>query len=300
MKCTPFCVPALIFAFLASCTSLTREPSPVPVQPGSSVWKVSRGGNTLFLGGSIHILRDTDFPFPEEFDRAFSRSAALVLEADVEQMANEEIVSYLAQRTLLPAGETLLSLLDEDTYELLAATCEEYGFSINNVARLKPAMIITMLSMFKIQNFGFVNEGVDFHYLEKARKENKPVYYLETAEAQIDALATMGEGYENEYVRYSLHDMESTENEIVTLVAEWKKGGMSYSEAILTEMMEEWPQIHRAMLTDRHDAWMPQIETFLDSGRVYFVVVGLLHLHGTDGLLQRLQDAGCTVEQFRN
>ena len=73
----------LFFSCTSSSAVSARE------QGGSSVWVISRNGNTLYLGGSIHILRDDDFPLPTEFDLAFSQSTVLVLEADLEQMENE-------------------------------------------------------------------------------------------------------------------------------------------------------------------------------------------------------------------
>ncbi|MCL1928788.1 MAG: TraB/GumN family protein [Treponema sp.] len=273
--------------------------SPVADQPGSSVWKVSKDGNTLFLGGSIHILREADFPLPAGYDSAFSQSAILVLETDVEKMAEPEIVQYLMSRMILSGNTTLQSILDPDIYKMLEKECSKYGLSLNTFSKLKPSMVITILSMVQIQKYGFTQQGIDMYYLDMAKKENKPVHFLETVQTQIDALAGMGEGYENDYVRYSLNDMENTETEIEVLLAEWKNGNPSKSEAILSEMEEEWPLIYKTLVGDRNNAWIPQIKKFLASGQVYFVIAGLLHLHGKDGLLRQLKDSGCTIEQLK-
>ena len=40
----------------------------------SSVWKIGKNGNTLYLGGSIHLLRAEDYPLPQEFDATFAKS----------------------------------------------------------------------------------------------------------------------------------------------------------------------------------------------------------------------------------
>jgi uncharacterized protein YbaP (TraB family) len=57
-------------------------------------------------------------------------------------------------------------------------------------------------------------------------------------------------------------------------------------------MKQDWPAIYKTLVSDRNTAWMPQIEEFLAGGQVHFVVVGLLHLHGPDGLLRQLEDLG--------
>lgn len=61
----------------------------------SSVWEISKNGNTLYFGGSVHILRSEDYPLPKEFDMAFDNSDMLVLEADAGQMGNPEVAQKM-------------------------------------------------------------------------------------------------------------------------------------------------------------------------------------------------------------
>ena len=190
-----FCVLVLCLALIFSCASSPAQP--VPEQSGSSVWTISKNGNTLFLGGSIHLLRDQDFPLPLEFDAALSQSEVLVLETDTDLMATEEVSQYLISRVMLSDGQTLQTFLDQETYEMLAAKAGEYGLPIEAVSNFKPSMVMMMLSMLQIEEMGLTQLGVDFYYLEKARDENKQVYFLELIETQINMIATMGAGHEN-------------------------------------------------------------------------------------------------------
>ena len=288
-----FFVIVIIGVGLFSCAS-----SPPSSQTGSSVWKISRGGNTLFLGGSVHVLRDTDYPLPAAFDMAFSQSSMLVIETDVEQLSDENVAQYLTANMFLPGNQTLRTILDSHTYELLDAAFREYGQRLDGFIRFKPSMVVNVLTLLQMQKMGFMQEGVDFYYLEKAKNENRPLGYLESIEAQIDLIVTMGEGYENDYVLYSLYGIESTETELLSLLYDWKNGGSSTTEEALQEMRDEWPQIYKTVITDRNSAWMPQIERYLASGTVSFVIVGLAHIHGPDGLLQQLKNAGYKVEYF--
>jgi len=290
------------FLILLICTgffSCVSPPPPAPnSQTSSSVWKISRNGNTLFLGGSVHILRETDYPLPDEYEKAFSQSNMLILETDIDQLSDESIVQYLLLKSLLPANQNLRSLLDSDTYELLRAAFAKYGISINGMTQLKPSMVINVLTLLHYQKMGFKQDGVDSYYLEKAKIEKKPVNYLESVETQIDLIFSMGDGYENEFVLYSLHDMENTETEILEILDEWKNGGALVTETSLLEMKDKWPEMYKKMMTDRNSAWMPQITEYLDLGEVAFIIVGLAHLYGPDGLLRQLKNAGCIVENF--
>jgi uncharacterized protein YbaP (TraB family) len=248
-------------------------------------------------------LRNEDFPLPKAFDLAFERSSMLVLEADVEQMDNEmnneKTMQYLMTHMFLPDNKTLNSILEPDTYKKLQAKCNEYGFSIESVSNFKHSIIINMLSAIEMQKLGFAQEGVDLYYLKKAKKLNRPLGFLETIQAQIDMLVTMGEGYEDDFVRYSLSDIANTENGLDSIVSEWRKGKASSTELSVLEMKDKWPILYNTLLTDRNTAWMPKILDYLATESPEFIIVGLAHLHGPDGLLKQLADSGCTVEQLR-
>jgi len=265
----------------------------------SSVWKISKDGKSLFLGGSIHILRNEDFPLPKAFDLAFEQSSMLILEADVDEIENENIMQYLMAQMTLPDNKTLNTILKPETYIMLQAKCNEYGFTIDNVSRFKPSIIINILSALEMQKLGFAQEGVDLHYLKKAKKLNRPRGFLESVEVQIDMLVTMGDGYEDDFVRYSLYEMDSTENGLSSIISEWRKGKASSTELSVLEMQRQWPILYKTLLSDRNAAWMPKIKDYLATEPQEFIIVGLAHLHGPDGLLKQLADSGCTVEQLR-
>ena len=290
------CLLAVSGVLFFSCAS--SKAAPAAGHSGSSVWKISKNGNTLFLGGSIHVLRDDDFPLPPQYDLAYAQSARLVLETDVELLETEEMANYMMSQMFLPGGETLQTILSPDTYALLTEKSLAYGFRIEVVSNFKPSMVIMLLTMLQIQELGYTQQGIDYHYLYKAKNDNKPVEYLESVESQIHMVVTMGEGYENDYVLYSLQDMDSSETVLDTILADWRTGEPASSETSLEEMRADWPVMYKTLVTDRNEAWIPQIERFLDSGTVYFVVAGLLHMHGPDGLLRLLKDKGYTIEQL--
>jgi len=55
----------------------------------ASVWRVTdTSGNILYLGGSVHALRSTDYPLPPEYARACDASDKLVFEADPAELKN--------------------------------------------------------------------------------------------------------------------------------------------------------------------------------------------------------------------
>jgi uncharacterized protein YbaP (TraB family) len=265
----------------------------------SSVWEVSKNGNTLYLGGSIHLLRAEDFPLPKEFDAAFNRSELLVLEADIEQMSNPEVAQSMMAQAMLPGDTTLQNILTAETYNLLEAKCGEFSIPMANVLKMKPAMLVSALEMMEMQKLGFAPQGVDAYYLAKAKEKPEKLDFLETVDFQINMLVNMGAGCENEYVQYSLEELVNIEKEINTIVPELKNGTSKAVESGNQKMKEKFPSVYKSLILDRNNNWMSRIETYLTDKKVEFIIVGLGHLHGEDGLLALLKNKGYAVKQIK-
>jgi uncharacterized protein YbaP (TraB family) len=214
------------------------------------------------------------------------------------KMADIEIVQYLMARAFLPDNKTLQSVLNPQIYKLFVAKCAEFGIPPETLARFNPYMAVNVLTVLAIQKSGFVQLGVDYYYLELAQKTGKPLGFLETVETQIDILVNLGESYGDDFIIYSLDDLDNL-GDIIALVSEWREGNSTSTEASLVEMMETWPAVYKTLMVDRNNSWMPQIEKYLAAGPAAFILTGLAHLHGPDGLLRQLANSGYTVEQFK-
>jgi len=80
----------------------------------------------------------------------------------------------------------------------------------------------------------------------------------------------------------------------------WRRGDVSkLKELGITPFKNDFPEMHKALLIDRNNAWMPQIETMLKTRAVEFVLVGALHLAGEDGLLTQLSARGYKVRKLQ-
>jgi uncharacterized protein YbaP (TraB family) len=266
----------------------------------SSVWRVSKGGNSLYLGGSVHVLRASDFPMPKEFDTAFDQADILVFESNLEEMANPDFMQKMLPRILLPAGKTLQTELSPHVHERLTAKCAELGVPMEMVSQFTPFMAIVTLTTVQLQNLGFVSQGVDLHYLSRAKEHAKKRLFLESAEYQM-SLFEGESAYQDEFVLQSLEDLE--QNRLKTfmplVIDEWKKGKTTQTNRMIAEMNAKFPRFYKRVFSDRNHAWLHQIEHYLDTGETEFMIVGQGHLLGDDGLLRSLQDKGYRVEQVK-
>mgnify|MGYP000047117683 CR=1 FL=1 len=78
---------------------------------------VEGNGNTLYLGGTIHVLREADYPLPLEFDSAYSLAETIVLEADLNTL--NDSADAMMKKFMYPEGQGLSKNLSPGIYELL-------------------------------------------------------------------------------------------------------------------------------------------------------------------------------------
>lgn len=265
----------------------------------SSVWKVSKDGNDMYLAGTIHLLKPSDYPLPQQFYTALDASDVLYVEADMDKMSDPATAQSMMSAMMLPEGQTLQTILDEDVYNSLAAECATVSLPIVNLNQFKPSLVVVTLSAMKMMSLGLSTEGVDKHLMGKAKEAEKAVEFMETIEFQINLLAAMGEGNENNFVKYSLEDIENIEEELDAMLLAWKNGSSEIMNEQIVEMKAEFPKLYKSLLLDRNKLWVEKINSLSTNDKTEFIAVGALHLHGDDGLLSQLKAQGYKVKQLK-
>ncbi|MDR1614165.1 MAG: TraB/GumN family protein [Campylobacteraceae bacterium] len=261
----------------------------------SSVWKITKGENFIYLGGSVHTLRAEDYPLPKEFDTAFDRSDVLVFEADIDEANNPEFIQKMAQFMILPDGKTLKTVLGKKTYELLEAKCKEMGMPIELMGNFTPFAIANILVIAQIQKLGFTDQGVDKYYLQKAKKEGRKTEFFETIEYQMKLFYDFGM-IGDEYILQTIDDLNILKDVMPSIITEWRKGTSQTIDKATKEMKEKFPNLYKAIIVDRNKNWLTQIEKYLTTKDVEFIIVGAGHMQGDEGLLKSLKDRGYKVE----
>ncbi|MFI5336820.1 MAG: TraB/GumN family protein [Opitutales bacterium] len=266
----------------------------------TSVWKVTSGPGTLYLGGTCHVLRAVDYPLPREFDQAFTASRVLYLETDVGRLADPAIQQELLSRGLLTDGTTLDQLLTPAAWQAVERYAARTGLPPAGFANLKPWMLVMMISSLEMQKLDVTEDGVDSHYYKLAGQASKPAVGLETVEQQIDYLANLGAGHESEMVLQSMEELHDLPKLIPDIIDAWKKGDAArLDQDMLGDLRRKYPSIYTRLIVERNRNWLPVIERLLTKPETSFVLVGAGHLVGPDGLLEALRKHGARVEQVR-
>lgn len=59
----------------------------------TSLYEITKGDQKIYLGGTIHVLRSSDYPLPAEFEQAYENANILVLETDMKKASSLNLAS---------------------------------------------------------------------------------------------------------------------------------------------------------------------------------------------------------------
>lgn len=265
----------------------------------TSIWKISKGNHHLYLGGTVHILAEDDYPLPAAYERVYQLSQRLVFETDLAKLQSPAFQQMVLQRLTYPEGRTLADVLSTRTYSRLKQYSESRGIPMASIEVFKPGLVTTVLLVAELQRLGLSGVGVDAYMHSKALQDGKLSGQLETVEEQLGFMEQMGRGREDELIEYTLIDIENLSSLMRSMKQAWRSGDMKKMEQVgIDPYIDKFPDTINNLLGNRNDKWIPEIEAMLKSREVELILVGALHFAGERGLLAQLKSRGYVVEQF--
>jgi uncharacterized protein YbaP (TraB family) len=265
----------------------------------SPVWMVEKNNNLMFIGGTIHILTAQDYPLPSAFEKAYRQSGRVIFETDLNKMESPEFQQYILAELSYNDGRNLKRVLREDTYLSLADFFSERGMSMSSIDNFKPGMVATLMAVVELQRLGIAGIGVDAHFNQRVNQDQKARGQLESVEDQIAFIANMGADNPDEMLAYNLADIKQLPELWQSMQQAWRSGNLAaLDEIAASPLRADFPEVYQALLVDRNNAWMPQIVAWSKTMEVEFVLVGALHLVGSDGLLTQLSKRGYKITQL--
>jgi hypothetical protein len=264
------------------------------------LWTVQGTHNTVYLLGSIHVLRAEDGGLPKVAQDAYADAERLVMELDMDDVMSGDpmAMAATAQRlALLPEGQSLRSVLGSD-YAAVQARAREAGLDLAMFDRFEPWFVATALLQMELAKRGFSSEqGVEETLAKRAMADGKPIEGLETAEQQLGMLAGLPMAEQKRFLLMTIDEMDDFDAELDEMLQAWKSGDTAKLASLLGDEFEQFPELYRPLTEDRNRVWVGEIADLLDDHDDYLVVVGALHLVGRNSVVDLLQKRGYKVTQ---
>lgn len=264
----------------------------------TSLWRISDGTNELFIGGTVHLLRLSDYPLPVKFYEAYLQAAILVTE-----IAAADLVDTSADNSLLyyDDGSSLSSRLGELTYIALDLHLQLYGSSASNYEQLKINWMAAVLTNNAFKRHGF-GQGVDQSFRDLAQFEGKPNLGLETYASQLLAINSTNSHLSDDAVILNALIAANSiylPSSLDRFIRAWREGDIDYLLSVsITPPKAANIDDYNTIYTHRNAAWIPQIEAFLATPELELILVGVGHLVGPESVLQMLRDLGYEVQRY--
>jgi len=268
-------------------------------QTRNFAWKVSGRDGAIYLLGSVHLLTKDFYPLHAALEAAYKDSDLLVEEVDIADMTGPGAQMAMLQKGMQPSATPIEKVLSPATMALLQKKATDLNLPLDALKQFKPWMIALTIEAMQWQKAGFDPQfGLDMHFYEQAKKDNKAVQGLETVEYQIARFDEMPPELQDHLLSETLKEMDTEQQSMTKLIDAWRNGDAPAVEKIVLKDLQSEPQLYQRLLVERNKNWMPKLEALFARKSRALVVVGAAHLVGPDGLLAMLKSKGFKVEQL--
>jgi uncharacterized protein YbaP (TraB family) len=283
---------ALFAAYLMAITE-------VRAQDKSLLWRVRSSSNTVYILGSIHLMKKENYPLNKALEAAFQDAKKLAFEIDLRAAEPEKLQHMMVERGIYRDGRSLSQTVSEQTYAMASERAKALGLDLKRLDLLKPWAVAMMLTSMQLQKLGFdPRYGVDRHFFERAQAANKTIIGLETPEEQFRLFDQMSLPQQERMLVQALNDLSVLDTGLQRLLTAWKSGDEKLLEDLILGGFKDYPELYQRVMLDRNRQWLGQLEGFLAQTEVHMVIVGAAHLVGKGSVIELLRQRGYTVEQM--
>ena len=292
MKRRAFALPALLALLLAGCGP--TPPADTTADP--ALWVVKDADTTIYLFGTVHVLKPGLSWFDGGVKTAFDASDTLVLELVMPPDAEmQKIVADLGTHA---PGKPLPDELPPVEAAKMRAALPEYGLSPDALDNSDPWLAATMLSVLPLRQLGYDDkQGAELILTNAAKAAGKKIEGLETARQQLGYFDTLPLPAQRKLLIETIDELPQAGAKIDQAVAAWRKGDADALAKLVNGDTTASPEVTQALLINRNHNWADWISKRMQRPGTVFVAVGAGHLAGSTSLQVELAKRGLTVER---
>lgn len=294
-------LPVAFYAAQPASIALAKEPAAaeatVKVKP--ALWAVKDADTTVYLFGTVHVLKPGLSWFDGAVQKAFDKSDELVLELVLPD-DQSEVAKATLPMAMDQSGKPLPQKLDPETLAAYQATLTGLGLPANAFDAFEPWFAGVTLSVLPLTKHGYdPNQGVEKQLTAKAKAGAKPISGFETLTEQLGFFDTLPEVEQVSFLKSVVKDIDKLGPQLDKMVLLWGKGDPDGLAVTMNESMEATPELAKTLLFDRNARWANQIKTRMDKPGTVFVAVGAGHLAGEKSVQDYLAERGLKAQRIQ-
>lgn len=262
-----------------------------------ALWVVKDADTTLYLFGTVHILKPNLDWFDEAVKTSFDASDTLVMEIITpEQAESQKIFMELG---LDKSGKTLRSKMSDADRAKYDAAMEKIGVPVTAFDPFEPWAAAVTMQLLAVTKEGFdANSGVETVLRSAALASKKPLIGLETMQSQLEIFDHISQDTQIKFLIESAKEIDNMQAGLSELVDSWARPDPEKLATLMNEGLND-PEIYAKLLTNRNANWARWIKSRMDKPGTIFVAVGAGHLSGTTSVPALLSAYGIDAQRVR-
>lgn len=271
-----------------------KAPPPVTdVDP--ALWVVKDADTTVYLFGTVHILKPGLGWFDEGVKDAFDKSDRLVLELVEPPVAESQ--ALFGKLAMDQQGKTLRSKLSDADRAVYETAMGKIGLPAAALDPFDPWAAAITLSLLAMQKSGFdANSGVEKQLSAAAKIGNKPIEGLESMEFQLGVFDTLPESEQVKFLVETAKLIDDAGSNMDKMVGLWASAETESLGRLMNEGLTS-RTLYDALLTKRNANWAKWISAQMEKPGVSFVAVGAGHLAGATSVQALLPAYGLSASR---
>lgn len=262
-------------------------------------YEICDNDSCIYLLGSIHVGDSRVNKFDKKLINLYDKSKYLAVELDT-QKVNMDLDTFIAS-----PNETPSDILNEDIQQKLTDFLSTRGLlTYEQLKYFKIGYLANYISLLPAMELNLTSSGVDEHFLYLAHNDNKEIIELETYEEQLSLLLDYSNEFYIDQITYTLDNYEEGKMELKNLYEEYLNANKTKLEKLINEeeepRTEEEREYQNKMITERNQKMSSKVEEFLNNDKEVFMIVGLAHVIGEDGIIELLQDKNYKIKIVSN
>ncbi len=272
---------ALLAALLLNGCSLFGEDA------DPALWVVKDADTTIYLFGTVHVMKPGMRWFDEGVREAFDASDEVVLEiARPDAAAIAALTAQLGTRGGPPFSPQV------------HAAAKALGMPDGAIDKMEPWLAAMTLSQLAVTKAGYAaDDGVEATLSEAAEGADKPVKALESARGQLMLFDGLSGAAQSAMLDATVKELPDAAKRLDKFVTAWGSGDAETVGTEMNRVAQASPEVAEVLVARRNGRFADWVAARMAQPGTVFVAVGAGHLAGKSSVQAMLAQRGMTVER---
>lgn len=275
-----------------------QQPAPAPAaattEASPALWVVKDDDTTIYLFGTVHVLRPGLSWFDDAVRKAFDDSDEVVLELVMPEASAMQ--AAVMKHAVNASGTPLSQQVPADKREAYTQALAKLGMPATALDTFQPWFAATQMSVLTLTSSGYdANSGAEKVITQAATEAGKPVSGLETVDEQLGFFSGLSSESQIALLASTIDELPNATKLTDDMVAKWAAGDPQGLGELMNESLRETPELSKVLLADRNARWAEWIEARMARPGTVFIAVGAGHLAGNDSVQAMLAQRKLTA-----